>query len=349
MEKDKSTRKSRGRPVLSKNTNDGFVAVDWFEAHKEAKLKLPKRPTEAKFNFSKEFWPVGGDYYSPLNPIFVAERFHPSKMNERAVWLARDGLVPLLWFFKLNPEPGVFRSRILIHEDFSPFVPEAWRPRMGTYRLSMDAETARSIPRTLLVTGLISDSYCSLSGLQDILDRLEERISSEQLAKLNKVCFLPVQLHLSANRQSFQAAYFVELFKRCGTSFQSVEWGWIEGQPVFTDTIIVDMNEMLLCADNFIIHMALQKGAEYLPLTGQGNTVGGNFVRLSPYHGVVIKDSLTGRFALEGDAPAEIYFSQFERAMRSHANRNFPWPSWISEWGQAISRRAREAQDRDHA
>ncbi|MEQ1877999.1 MAG: hypothetical protein ABL958_15255 [Bdellovibrionia bacterium] len=344
MEKIKPARKAGKVKSPRKVARDGYVQVDWFDAHKEAETTLHKRPIDPRFSFTRDVWPAATEYYSPLNPIFLSEKFYPAQLNERTIWLARDGLVPLLWFFKRNPKPPFLKCTILVHEDFAPYVPNAWRPTIGTYRIQAEVPAKRVEAKTLLVMGSVADSYCSLTGLEDILDRLEQRITPERLAKLNKVCFLPVQLHLSANRETFQPAYFLELYRRLGMDFKPVRFGWIEGQLLLNETIVIDLNEKLVVADNFLMHTALQKGAQYLSLADNLKQSPGRFIRMSPYHGMIVTERLTGRCEIAKDSASEEYFERFERAMRSDANRAFPWPIWMTEWGLAISRANRESK-----
>ena len=159
----------------------------------------------------------------------------------------------------------------------------------------------------------------------------------------------PVQLHLSANRETFQAAYFFEVFRRLGGDVKAVRFPWIESQMLLTDTVVVDLNEKLLVADNYLIHTALQKGAQFLSLAEQVSKKSGRFIRMSPYHGMVVTESLPGKCELSSGAASEKYFSAFEKAMRSDANRDLPWPTWVTEWGLAVSRAAREARDHENA
>src|SRR5581483_8710087 len=69
-----------------------------------------------------------------LNPVFLAECESLLQLKFAPVWLARDGLVPLTWFFSRFPEPCGFKGTIHVHEDFAPIIPKAWAKRVGTYR-----------------------------------------------------------------------------------------------------------------------------------------------------------------------------------------------------------------------
>ncbi|HEX4922772.1 MAG TPA: hypothetical protein VFV50_01755, partial [Bdellovibrionales bacterium] len=265
-----TTRKKRGdRPK--------FKPANWFHAHQEAKLKIGPEPT-AGDNVCTRLWPVTRDYYSPVELIFLCQSYDPLRMNQRPLWLARDGLVPLLWFFKMNPEPGLFQQQLLVHESLQSFVPPAWREVTGTYKVVNNPAQPARPATSLLVTSLVSEAYCSAKVLRAELDALKARYGEAGLKNLKKYCFLPWSFH--GNKPEFQTEFIIEICRALGAEdLQPLSYARLDAMASFDGTEIVDLNENLLCADNYLVHTLLQRGAQ-LPHAQAAGT-GGAFVSLS--------------------------------------------------------------------
>jgi hypothetical protein len=312
--------------------------ADWFLAHAHSKAQgkvLDQRP-EVK-NFINYLWPVCDSYFSPLNPIFLSEVADVKAMNEFPVWMARDGLVPLLWFFKKNPAPGKLKSRLLIHRDFSEYVPPAWRSTIGTYRIEATPEgSAPGRSKHLLLIGLMMDTYCSIPALKNKLSAVSETLGKKGLADMRISAFIPPRMDAwgGEHHHEFSIQYCLELARYLGTEISALSWTQLQGMSSWAETTVVDLNENLLCADNFLLHKVMSTGARPFEHREPGQNEKnprGTLVRLSPYHGVRIEKHITtdkfkGRFE-------EI--AAIERVFLSEANQRFPWPNWVLGWARS--------------
>lgn len=303
-----------------------FKLANWFHAHNEAKLKIFADSGGAD-SMATRLWPVTRDYYAPVDLIFLSQAYNPLRMNQRPVWLARDGLVPLLWFFKMNPDPGPFMQQLLVHESLGAYVPPAWRSVTGTYRIVNSPERQKREVTSLLVTSLVSEAFCSLKGLRDEMQSLKSRFPADALARLKKYCYLP--WGFNANRPEYQSEFTIELCRELGAhDLEPLTYARIDSTNSFAGTELVELNENLLCADNYLAHLVLQRGGQLRTAAALGE---GCFVSLSPYHGYELQEQILAPYALETDE-RPVYYSRFDEIMQSAANTNFPWPTWVKRW-----------------
>ena len=106
--------------MIQKNSEDTYLNLDWLEKYRENDLQLKphlSQSLEVK-NFFSHFWPNTSDYQSPFENIFLIQAATAKIFNSRPKWFIRDGLIPLLWFFKTHPTPAKMKSRIYIHQWF---------------------------------------------------------------------------------------------------------------------------------------------------------------------------------------------------------------------------------------
>lgn len=143
------------------------------------------------------------------------------------------------------------------------------------------------------------------------------------------------------HHHEFHSEFIIEACRHLGTSIRTMSWRQLEAIENFEDTTVVDLNENLLCVDNYFVHYALTRGAQLMdPIRGENGS--GQIIRLSPFHGIYLAHQLPGQYALgrrgtELDQTSE-YLATFEAAMRSEANRRFPWPEWFLPWAESVKR-----------
>src|SRR5207244_2578750 len=112
-------------------SDDGLI--DWFEIHPALESKAVRRHSAEVENFLTHLWPMGLTYQSPFRPRFLIELERSGLEASDETFLVRDGLVPLLWFWKKWPEPGAFRGKLIVGDSYVEYVPEAWRPHIRYY------------------------------------------------------------------------------------------------------------------------------------------------------------------------------------------------------------------------
>jgi hypothetical protein len=244
--------------------------------------------------------------------------------------MVRDGLIPLLWFFRRFPEPVGLTSQILIAEEFMSCVPKAWAARIGTYRLH--SETQPTDKTRLALIGLASEAYCELSFLKSILDEVS---SDEPNIKRQIDLYIPTRSNWQDNAaQSYHAEYFRLIFATLGTNCRVVSQSEITAAHDAQDLRLYDLNDKMMLADNMIAHEALSRGAQWAltrPIAPDEE-----FVRLSPHHGFVIRRSPRIEVVkndLEDSFRQNFRYQQrLESALTSRVFRQLPWPRWFMEW-----------------
>lgn len=323
-----------------------FSEIDWFRAHRVSLQRFDHLiANEKNKGFISYLWPIGQEYYSPLNPIFLTSNYPIDVLNEHPMWMARDGLVPLLWFFQMNPKPGRFKQKILIHETFSPFVPEAWRNNMGTYRVDSTKTDQISVNKVILTT-YISEMFCSQEYLKKLLAQIATTVGEENIRNITKYLFcLDKNLgYGQETKHQIVPEFMRQIYKVFGTEeYQLWNWTNLDAYPNFEGFHYCEISEMLLCADSYVAHHVAKRGARPL-LNSRPKEQDEELIELSPYHGVFFKRHLSGEYMLSDKKreldEAKHCFTKFEAAMRSEANTGLPWPGWITPWTKLATEKA---------
>ena len=325
----------------SKGAGSGdFVPVDWFQLNTQANVLKHTSPNQTSGDFLNYLWPAGAAYYSPLNSVMLSLIDSPDQLAWHDVWMARDGLVPLLWFFKKNPNPGRFSGKILIHESFAPFVPAPWRPRMGTFSIQFNDETAVKVTRkNIMLTGMVTDTFSTIKELKAELEVISRRLTDLKITTGSIYCLFINKNFGFGNDHKYD--YLCDYMFSLSKQFKNfdlipINWSQFEGFQNLNDFYFADLSGTKLCADSYFAHSVLKRGARPLAENrAKGDKKGEKFVRLSQYHGVVVKGGIDGEYALYDAQEVKSRsqsFKLFEEAMRSEANVVLPWPSWIKEW-----------------
>ena len=309
---------------------------DWFFAHADyiRQTRETPRPQEVQ-NFLGFLWPVALDYYSPLNPFFLADYPPLSSIPRRRGGLARDGLISLLWFFKRNPTPGKFDGNLWVHRSLEAWVPKAWRPLTGTYEIESIGTRKTGRTRQFLLLGIGMESYCSLRHLESQLAEIASVLSPAELARAKISAFLPGRYDGFGNEHSH--GYYGEFVRRIlgtlGLNVEFIDWRRVEAMASLSGYEVVEFNEKLLCADSYLLHFTLSRGATlFRKPTRNSSRDRGTLVQLSPFHGMRLRKRISGKSYWE----SEIGRVRLTQAMLSDANQRFPWPSWFTDWSKIV-------------
>jgi hypothetical protein len=289
---------------------------------------------------NKFLWPINLRYYSTLCPIFLHEIQAISHFSFSNTWLIRDGLIPLIWFFKNNPKPlKSWKSRILIHVDLIFCVPPAWIGVVGVYKLL--SEEKKGSKSGILLLGLVLHEYCSLRTLDSLLSVInanrEFNLVSE--SSLRALLVVKTDSALEAENSHFHAQYFLKLFEYFGQSIEILGWPQFQKIGSFEKFRVIDLNDQKLCADNYLIHHALSRGASVFRALSP--KVGLSFERaeyypLSPFHGFkVISDVhcyIDNTKYWKGFLNIVKMSKGLGYPSKSNSDQLFPWPKWIQDW-----------------
>ena len=266
----------------------------------------------------------------------------------------RDGLLPILWFFKNNPAPASFRGNLQVHADFEEYVPDAWRSQVELYRFFSTsaggyltkAKKAQPI-RNLLLLGLIAPSVCSLPTLNDELKEIVRLIGGKKgLDNCTIKAVLPLRfenMHLF-NGQSYYNRFIASICRELGTQIDFMEYDAFRASYPAEDTWFHEFNDRWLYADSYMSLVAQSKSCRVLPLHKSDSAE--SFDRILPAFPHVscgirktykkkFLNYLEGNWITESEERAKRYYS----AMNSAANISYPWPNWFSSWCGEITQR----------
>ncbi|MFI5360466.1 MAG: hypothetical protein ACHQ49_00740 [Elusimicrobiota bacterium] len=268
------------------------------------------------------------NYYSPIPLTFLRQCLRLEALDKAPLWLVRDGLVPILWFFRTFPRPGKLKTRLLIHADFARAVPAAWLSRVGSYEIvSLAANRpAGGRGRRFIVAGPLGEWICSINALTSRLEKLRSEIGTSLLGSAEVTLYLPARLgaYQSAESDYYHAACVHRLLETFGgrkSNVRFIDWTRLISADAI-DGDLVEFNDRLLCADNFLVHHILSKGGR---LAGQEGSSPANrrgeIFPLSPYHGFLLNSSLRR-------SGSRVDFEFCKRALDSAANRSQSWHVW---------------------
>lgn len=280
--------------------------------------------------FTGFLWPAAIDYGAPVPRAFLHGFRGSASLAGAEAWIVRDGLIPLLWFFRTHPRPERGAGRLLVPESMAPYVPEAWRRHTESFRLTdgpCSVAPADAPPRRrLLITGIAMDTYCSLEHLARTLPRLTELARREGVTEFN--AFLPARMDGYGNEHRHE--YLGEFYGRLATTLPGLRylrWTEFDSTESWSDSFVVDLNEELLLADSYLVHHALARGARPLE-RAEPDAERDECARipLSPHHSLSCS-RLAPRPAGTRDMD-RAFARAFAAQHSSEASRRFPWPEW---------------------
>jgi hypothetical protein len=306
------------------------VVLDWIDTTRTANPAKWNNPLAT--HFQNLLWPAGMAYASSLNPIFACELKSLEELEERPLWLLRDGLVPLRWFFKLHPSPPRLRpnQRILVDESLADFVPEAWRDCTGSYRLASTRPILTRGP--VLLAGLAKDSYIPHKSL-------ERRLNSLSIARRKQkghLAYLPARFSETSGAETevFHGRFYGLLHAKI-PAIEFCNWPQLIARESFAGLTLLDLNQKLLIADSYLSHLPLSRGAS--PLESERAGKGERYVPLSLSHGMIVNSSLAPALKRRKHDSDFIRFTEerLTELMNSTANLEYPWESLLKLWSRA--------------
>ena len=294
-------------------------------------------------HFFEVLSPAADAYVSALNPVFLLDVRSLSALEERPFWLVRDGLVPLLWFFRKFPAPRGLRSRLLVRRELAPLVPSAWRGSIGTYRMvGASPKLAAAEPRGLLIVGLVMPSYCSLERGRAELRSVVARVGAAQLAELPIRAFLPGRFEGFGLRHDddFYARFMIMVCQELGTRIEPIPYPELLSIGSLAGYEVVELNDLGLLADSTLLRVALTRGATLI--LDQAVATAAKDIPIHPHAAYRVEWSLSSA-PNEGVTPAETEFlTRASEALEHYAElvcgdaaQRYPWPAWFGAWSRA--------------
>ena len=279
-------------------------------------------------NFLKNLRPHTTCYYSRLTPIFSPQIKTPASLNKYEIISLRDGLIPLLWFFKQFPTPGPFNCYFLLHTKFQKIIPATWKDRCGLYNISGEV----ALRKKLLISALLIDDYSSTEYISRFVDLIIAHIENSTTVEL----YAPLTHNPFYRLAQANYVHFISLLEKNGIAISKV---WqneeIKACSNFEAYSIADLNEGLLYADNYLIHHFLSKGASLLfdKLTKEKLPATSTYqLELSPYHQCQVYFDYPYH-------PTEVVTNEFARYDLARTyNTSLPWPREFQQVAYSIAK-----------
>jgi hypothetical protein len=298
--------------------------------------KLENDPAlEEVRRFAKSYWPFMEPYHSPLNAAFSFEIGHLERLRHHKLWMLRDGIIPLAWFFESVTREMTPSTQLLVHESLGTLVPKSWKKNVKYYEIySEPVYHAGFPPKNLLLTGPINGGMTSLEELDAILDGVLECLGRAKPERVLIYCPIRQSEWSSAEEESFEFQFYHRIFSRFGAKAKFVNWQSTENST-FPDTAVVDLSAGWIYKDSSVLHHLLRRGAGLL---GARENVQkpANRIPLSKNHGIRVsaEPAATG-WELPRDTQKLLgFYSTLHRKMnepRSH----LPWPKWFQGFMRA--------------
>ncbi|MBC7427778.1 MAG: hypothetical protein H7336_04140 [Bacteriovorax sp.] len=235
-------------------------------------------------------------YYSVLNPIFSMElEYSPDNRIEQVnVVFLRDGVMPLLKFFILNPAPFDPGPLLIIDQNLSALVPESWRNkvllRVGYHKTS---ETSESSEFSGESKKLFFISPIELSTPMDLIET-ELAFISDHIQEGDELLFYFSSASLRGREHSVDdKVWGYKILEKIMTKFRAnpiriLDWKEYVSLDL-SDVKYYFINPLqYFFTDSFLFHDAAQRGAKPLMIEAV-STLGNSFMyEVSHYHGFVI-------------------------------------------------------------
>jgi|GEM_PF-1125605 len=318
---------------------------EWLCNPVDFRRVLNLAPRNEKSNQIDGFlWPISVDYYSQLNPIFLHHMDDIELFKYAPVWLIRDGLVPLIWFFKKNPSPPRWWvSQMLVKPSLASFVPDEWRRFFGTYRIRQNIQQEES-PKRILLVGLMTDVYCSQAELNYQIKKLAEKLGKSNLKAIEVSAILPGKFSclLETDKITYHFEYALKICNYFGTQVKTLKWNQFLRSESFQESMIVDLNDHILCSDNALIHHALSFGGRLPSCFGteqMETAMDSQYMAVSSYHGFEVRREISAKMETQDDWSALDDYLKFEKKIyRTHSKNTsyiFPWPESLMNWARS--------------
>jgi hypothetical protein len=314
-----------------------FNKVDWDDAFRvQSHIKTaPSRLDKPLDEFLKFLWPLGSPYLSPLPTTYLFDPGIHEKLKKDSELICRDGLLPLLWFFKSNPVPKGVRARLYIDEELSSFIPKAWKKHVGNYtHVSLSSEKA---PQRLIFTAVVHHMFCSIKKMEDQLLALKKIWGEKKLNEIEKVCFLIGKWggYGVGYKHEYHSEFVLKLSRITGLeNIKMVNAGQLGALVSLDGSVILEGNDKLLCANTFTYNNLQLRGARAaFSVDKIILNSGERLVEASPHHGLILSD-------LKNSSPKRNRLTDLEQMFNLSGYGKMTRKKWMYLWSTLLSQKA---------
>ncbi|MDR3607746.1 MAG: glycosyltransferase family 4 protein [Oligoflexia bacterium] len=314
--------------------------IHWAREYRElgpARATTKGKPEIQELKYCLSPFAIG--YTSPAQPVFLFDGWDRDLVTKKPRWHARDGILPLYWFFRQSA-PERFPARLLVHEELHFLVPSSWKEHVDFYRVRssvphFDFDQAKG----LLLCGLMSPAFASPPELERHLERIVSIVGSERLARMRIQVFMPYR---DSGRDSsvfwdsvHEQLYLdtpVTLLRKMGLHVQPIAWNQIEFRKSFEGDLYYELNHGWVIKDTSVRHHVLAKGAVALESLHNSEAIARSqdeVIPLSPFHELVVSKSGASAPFMLPEEKTVLEYAAIGNSLFSHKRFNHPWPEWF--------------------
>ncbi len=249
--------------------------------------------SDAERQYLNYLSPFSDKYFSHLNPFILFGGAAHEQLLKKNVWMLRDGLIPLSYFFQeASVDLMKGKRKFIIHKDYWFLVPKEWQKNVIFYDITSNhVFDSNNLPKKIVITGVANETLADPEEFTEDIKELAAVFSKKDLEKIEISAYLPNK------RTDLWGRWQDEnIFKYAKVMFQNLkldidfpEWEIIKMNMDFQNTLYFEINRGTLVKDSYLQHMMLSRGAGLLKK--KNDLKGFTLIKkhpLSLYHGVDI-------------------------------------------------------------
>lgn len=281
---------------MSKNIESN-EAVQWsYDFIQSFYLNNNESRTDKEMLYSHYLAPFGDKYFSPLNPFLLFGGVNLELLLKKDIWLLRDGLIPLSFFFKeASLDLQVTSRKFIIHKDFWFLVPEAWQKHVLFYEIKSKKTYGKGVvPEKMVLMGIANETMADSDEFVSLITELSENFTEKELAKMQITAYFPnKRSDLWGKWQDDNIFKYAKvMFEKLKMDIQFPEWDILKSTMDYQNTLYFEVNSGAIVKDTATTHMFLSRGAGLLN-NSEGPNKDFKLVRtlpLSLYHEVHVSE-----------------------------------------------------------
>ena len=321
---DMRERDTKSAVFLKKRRSEDEEPIVWLSGHpKQQRFSFPA--TQEFKAFAGMYWPNTEAYHNPLGAVFSAQVLSSKLLSMNSMLLFRDGLVPLLWFFKVFPQPRTIKTTLIVPSPFARAVPSAWLRQVKFYTLVQVANPLKK-PIALYIIGGTGSAHTDIPLIRNRVEACKNLLDG-RIQDVEKRYFISSNPG-DPDSPSRLFETFQILFSEFGFQGRPITWAEYNSSTQNPNCVSLSLNSDLAVYDDFAAHASASRGAfqVHLPVVSSISKVQ---IPLSPYHGMNIHDSMS---AIEEAGEPILSRHEIMRTFGHEIYLKAPWPTFFSRW-----------------
>lgn len=321
------------------STPSSYETVQWvYDYIKNSEVQLINITKKKNRSYHHYLDPFSQNYYAPINPTLLLDGKITTKLVDKAMWTARDGLVSLTYFFK-EYLPNTFSGKVAIHKDLWFVVPNHWREKVLFYDIKNKNEFSNlQLPQKIFISGMFNSMFTSLDDLSENFKYLNSILGKENVDQMEILAYLPNKKNnLSGDWQEDDFSRYTSFVcKNFKNDINFLDWKSLQGEDNFKNCLYFEMNHGHFIHDSFVKHFALSRGAGLLQ--PKNFSVPGDLIKshkLSLYHSINIYQPDFKKIPDYVNPLENKYFEYFKNIFEQSLtgpNSATSWDTWMASY-----------------